>query len=112
MVGLDPSNCDVVIGIICHQLGPAPEELVRDRWIWAELPGCALGYYLPARAWAADRGHCERTFEAVVGLCASDSRWNAGGVNVEVMPDFSGDGRAEREGRMRYAMAPERLTLP
>ena len=31
---------------------------------------------------------------------------------MEEMPDFSGDGRAVREGQLRFAMAPERLTLP
>lgn len=45
-------------------------------------------------------------------LCSTNSRFNAGGINVEEMPDFSGDGQAITEGELRYAMAPERLTLP
>ena len=43
--------------------------------------------------------------------CSTDSRFNAGVVNVRDLPDFSGDGRAVEEGKLRYAMAPERLTL-
>lgn len=85
---------------------------MRDKWIWTELPGCSLGYYLPEDAPVPWRGQCERTFESILELCSTDSRFNAGGINVEEMPDFSGDGRAVREGQLRFAMAPERLTLP
>ncbi len=57
-------------------------------------------------------GTCYQAFDQIVYMCASESRFNAGGINVAEMPDFGGQGRAEIEGRMRYAMAPERLTLP
>ncbi len=61
---------------------------------------------------APSLGTCMHEFEKIVNVCATDSRFNAGGINVVEMPDFGGQGRAEIEGRMRYAMAPERLTLP
>ncbi|CAD6590110.1 MAG: hypothetical protein ASARMPRED_004570 [Alectoria sarmentosa] len=113
MLGLNPTNCEIALPIICNRLTqPRPERLLRDKWIWTELPGCSLGYYLPEDAPVPWRGQCERTFESILELCSMDSRFNAGGINVEEMPDFSGDGRAVREGRLRFAMAPERLTLP
>ena len=85
---------------------------MRDKWIWTELPGCALGYSLPDRVPVPALGECVRVFEDIVELCARDSRFNVGGFNVAEMPDFSGQGHAYMEGEMMYAMAPERLTLP
>ena len=51
-------------------------------------------------------------FASLVEKCALNSRYNAGGINVAEMPNFSGPGRAETEGLIRYAFAAERLTLP
>ena len=56
-------------------------------------------------------GQCLGTFAAILEECSTDSRWNAGGINVREMPSFGGDGRAVEGGKLRYAMAPERLTL-
>ncbi|KAL9065291.1 MAG: hypothetical protein Q9161_008320 [Pseudevernia consocians] len=113
MIGLNPTNCDIAIGIICHRLtGPRPTQLVRDKWIWAELPSCSLGYYLPEDAYIPYLGQCQKRFEEIVELCSTDSRFNAGGMNVREMPDFSGDGEGIVEEGVRFAMAPERLTLP
>lgn len=112
MVGLNPTNCEICTQIICIKLTqPRPEQLRRDKWIWAELEGCSLGYYLPDEALVPSSGQCTGTFEAIVQTCSTDSRFNAGVVNVRDLPDFSGDGRAVEEGKLRYAMAPERLTL-
>lgn len=113
MVGLNPTMCHVALQIICNRLtGPRPEQLVRDKWIWTELVGCSLGYYLPHWATVPFLGQCERSYSEILELCATDSRFNAGGINVLEMPDFSGDGQGVMEGLVRYAMAPERLTLP
>lgn len=113
MVGLNPTNCKICIPIVCKKLtSPHPEQLIRDKWFWAELPGCSLGYYLPEEALVPSAGQCERTFAAIVEPCSTNSRFNAGGINVEEMPDFSGDGSVVVERRLRYVMAPERLTLP
>lgn len=57
-------------------------------------------------------GPCIGAFEMIVEMCARDSRFNAGVINVAILPDFSGQGEPEVEGQMRYIMAPERLTLP
>lgn len=113
MLGLNPSNCEIAVPIICKRLTHAPvEQLRRDVWIWTELPGCSLGYYLPEEAHVPYEGPCNRIFEWMVELCSTDSKFNAGGINVLELPDFSGPGSAVREENMRYAMAPERLTLP
>lgn len=85
---------------------------MREKWIWTELPGCSLGYYLPDEAVVPYKGQCLHAFNEMVELCSTNSRFNAGEINVGVMPDFSGDGHAITEGQLRYAMAPERLTLP
>ena len=53
----------------------------------------------------------EYIFDAIVQLCATNSRFNAGSINVEHMPDFSGDGLPHTQGYPRYVMAAERLTL-
>ena len=84
----------------------------RDTWVWTELPGCALGYYLPDKAWKPRPRTCAGDLEYIVDMCSTDLRFNAGGLNVAEMPSFSGQGRAETEGAVMYAMAPERLTLP
>lgn len=113
MLGLNPSNCDLALPIACGKLTDTPAaRLVHDKWIWTELPGCSLGYYLPDEAAPPFLFQCEGALGAVVELCATNSRFNAGEVNVETMPDFGGDGTAVVEGAVRYVMAPERLTLP
>ena len=113
MLGLNPTNCEILILIICTRITSRPPgQLVRDKWIWSELPGCALGYYLPDQVAVPHIGECGRLFDDIVELCSRDSRFNAGGFNVAEMPDFSQQGHAYREGELMYAMAPERLTLP
>ena len=71
-----------------------------------------MGYYLPREGEVPTLRLCEMVFEEIWNLCATNSRFNAGTTNVQVVPGFSGDGEAMREGEMRYMMAPERLTLP
>lgn len=54
---------------------------------------------------------CEiEIFGGIWRKCAQDSRWNAGGVNVGVVPWEGGPGTGVEEGEMRYLMAPTRLT--
>lgn len=109
MAGLNPTNCDAAIPMLCRSLRePSP----RDAWIWTELPGCALGVYLPDKAWKPHTRACHGDLGFIVDKCSRDSRFNAGGLNVAEMPSFGGPGRAETEGAVMYAMAPRRLTLP
>lgn len=111
--GLNPSMCELATQMACNKLENTPhDDLIRHKWIWTdELPGCALGLYLqqwPARPHAAV---CERMFHGIIEECSIDSRFNAGTINVEVLPDWGHDGQPDwAEGTM-WIMAPERLTL-
>lgn len=71
-----------------------------------------MGYYLPETTAVPDLHECNRTLEGVMELCATNSSFNGGGVNVGVLPDFGSDGEAGvgGEGEVRWLMAPERLT--
>ena len=113
MVGLKPTDCEAVMSTLCQRLAFwEPDQLRRDVWLWTELPGCALGYYLPTITIPPSWGQCHNAFQQIVELCSTDSKYNAGSLNVAEMPDFSGSGRPITEGETMWAMAPERLTLP
>ena len=85
---------------------------MRDKWIWRELPECALAYYLPPNAVVPTEYKCRTLiFGSLFEKCAVDSRYNAGSINVAELPDFSGDGRAIVQYEQRFLMAPERLTF-
>jgi len=115
-IGLNPTMCEAAVPIACGKLNfPQPERLVRDKWIWIEMPGCALGYYLPAEPMPGripSKAQCEENiFGAIVEKCGTNSRFNAGNINVDDMPSFSGDGLPLTPGYPRYVMAAERMTL-
>ena len=114
LVGLDPTNCDVAAQVACSKLtGSLPEALIiREKWIWTdEFPGCAIGYYLQVSHAVPSRSLCKRTFEDIIGECATNSSVNSGSVNVLEMPDWGQDGRPISERYAMWIMAPERLTL-
>lgn len=47
-IALDPTYCLPAISTICRELiEQGFSGLVRDEWIWVEMPGCALGYFIP-----------------------------------------------------------------
>lgn len=113
--GLYPTHCQQSIGNACTILTapylPPPLPL-RDQWVWSEpLRGCSLGWFLPAMAHAPLRRRCVAVFEAIVDGCATRSEFNAGSVNVGVLPSLAGgDGTAIVPAAVRYVMAPRRLT--
>ncbi len=107
--GLSPSNCDIATEILCVQLGyHLPEN--QDKWIWVEQPGCAVAVWEPHDA-DQQRYSCPQIFTWIIEKCIYDSRFNAGSVNVLVMPDFAQGGMAWSEQKVRYLVAAERLTL-
>ena len=68
---------------------------------------------MPRWLWECD----DLVFDSIRIKCAvggggeGERRFNAGSVNVEVLPGGSeGDGTAVEEGMGRWIMAPERLT--
>ena len=93
LAGLNPSNCDIVAEITCQRLVNVPREhLVQETWIWSELEGCAMGYYLPDGARVPNRHTCEGVImKEITEKCARDSRFNAGSINVERLPNFADD---------------------
>ena len=84
----------------------------RDKWVWEVVSGCALGFYLPQEAPVPTLWECENIiFDKMRLGCANDWRYNAGGINIFELPDFSQDGSAMVEDQGMFMMAPERLTL-
>lgn len=111
---LSTTKCAFLADDVCSDLalhGPR----AHSTWVWAQIHGCALGYYLPVGAIPPWRSTCEDgIFGAIREKCAGDpaGRKNAGSVNVGRMPDAAGDdGTALWEGMGRYLLAPERLTV-
>ena len=111
MSTLSNIKCSFLADDFCSDLAsPGPKP--RDRWVWAEISGCALGYYFPQEAILPTHFTCEHMiFGAIRGQCARDPEYNAGAINVGQLPDFSGDGTELFPYQGRYLMAPERLTL-
>lgn len=96
---------------MCEKLVSRGPE-AHDKWIWEETSGCALGYYIPEGGNKPNMWQCEeRIFGEMRRQCASNWIYNAGGINVLDLPDFSSDGTAVLEDVARFMMATERLTL-
>ena len=83
----------------------------RDIWVWSQISGCALGYYIPDNAILPTKFTCEYLiFEKIRTMCGTDARYNAGSINVEQLPSSSEDGTALVPGAGRYLMARESFT--
>lgn len=112
MTGLKPTVCENIVPIHCRRMDALPVEVItRNKWVWTEEEGCAMGWYFSRAARLPTFGACEAIHEGMVARCATNSNFNAGMVNVEVLPDFGQDGKALAEDRGMFVMAPERLTL-
>lgn len=113
MRALSNTKCAFLADDVCSDLalhGPR----AHSTWIWSQVSGCALAYYLPPDAIRPWRSTCEDgIFGAIRRDCAADPAKNAGSVNVGRLPGFGGgdDGTAVWEVMGRYLVAPERLTL-
>lgn len=58
----------------------------------------------------ATSAECEvGIFLELVEKCAYDSRYNAGSINMAVLPTRESQGRPETEGTLMYAMGPQPL---
>ena len=111
MSTLSNLKCSFLAEDFCTELAsPVPKP--RDKWVWAEISGCALGYYFPHEAILPTHFTCESViFGMIRRECATDPQYNAGSINVGQLPDFSQDGSELFPYQGRYLMAPERLTL-
>lgn len=72
-----------------------------------------MGYYLPEGTEVPLPGECEvEVYGSIYQACAENSRWNAGAINVEVVPskETAGTSGGLGDDWPRYMMAPARLT--
>ena len=110
---LNPSHCLDAIPIICSKLTQTPpSHLMRREWIWVELPGCSLGYYLPETSGGVIPSveECKRDiYGLIIERCGFKSHYNVGSINVAQLPKEDRPGLPMTEGYLRYVMAPERL---
>ena len=108
---LSSAKCAFIADDVCEKLvSEGPEA--HDKWIWWEVSGCALGYYIPNGGARPNLSQCEITiFGQLRHQCASNWIYNGGGINVLELPDFNSDGSAVLDDTARFMMAPERLTL-
>jgi hypothetical protein len=112
MTGLKPTVCENIVSIHCRIMDEIPVEVIgRNKWIWTEEPGCAMGWYFPRHARLPTLGSCEAIHEGMVERCARDSSFNGAAVNVAELPNFGDDGKVLSEDRGMFIMAPERMTL-
>lgn len=106
---INPAACDSIIDTICDSISdPDPS---RARWVWATIPGCALGYYIPG--WAPTSrlptfSQCKGlVFKQMIGSCAVRPPREMAVMNVKILPDNTHTGTPVREGWPRYIMAAE-----
>ena len=111
VVGLDPTNCATAANVLCESLIPEV-SVPREKWVWVDLVGCSVGYYVQNYAIEPEMESCKfDVFREMRAKCAYNSSVNAGTLNVAVLPDFSQNGTAIWKHSAMYMMAPERQTL-
>ncbi len=111
--------CTQAIPIACSKLTDyAPRWLVKDRWIWTNLPGCSLAHYIPMVVKPGSiptRQECvSQVYGSLVQKCVVESHsWNLGKINVLTPPYPRGAGSAFFQDRPRYLVSPRQLdTIP
>ena len=106
---IHPAACDSIMDMICDSIS-APDPH-RARWVWASVPGCALGYYIPD--WSPIRrlptfSQCKSlVFRQMILSCAARPPREMAVINVRILPDNTHTGAPMREGWPRYIMAEE-----
>lgn len=96
---IDPAACDSIIDTICDSIS-APDPY-RGKWIWATVPGCALGYYMTS--WGRSSrlptiSQCkDRVFRPMIRSCAALPPRERAVMNVKILPDNTHIGTAVRE---------------
>ncbi|KAI4122119.1 MAG: hypothetical protein LQ338_005988 [Usnochroma carphineum] len=110
--GLNPTVCEDLAHAICPAMPfIVPARAERNEWVWKERSGCAIGIYFHPEAAVPTEEECAATLNEVLERCSRDSRFNAGSVNIRVLPDFAHDGETIVETEAAWIMAPWRLTL-
>ena len=108
--------CTEAIPIACSNLTFfEPEYPLRDRWIWTNLPGCSLAFFVPMAAeWdiLPTKQQCEvHVFGFLVELCVPSNVWNLGKINVFSPPTPGDPGRAWVQNHPRYLISPKQLDI-
>ena len=108
--------CTTAIPIACSKLtNYRPGLLVRDRWIWTNLPGCSLAFYVPMQVLRANvptLQECEeQIFGHLVQQCVQPALWNLGTINVFSPPTPSNPGSAFLWSYPRYLVSPKQLDI-
>lgn len=106
--------CTEAIPIACSKLTYFnPELLVKDKWIWTNLPGCSLAYYIPlpvALRNIPTKQECEvQIFGYLVQKCVPSGSWNLGLINVLDPPTPSNPGSAFLWSYPRYLVSSKQL---
>ena len=107
-------SCVTAIPIACAKLTTfAPEYLLRDKWIWTNLPGCSLAYFVPMAADSRSiptKQDCEANiYGYMVETCVPSNWINLGTINVASPPTPSGAGRAWLQDYPRFLISPKEL---
>ena len=109
-------SCTLAIPIACSKITYAtPRYLVKDRWIWTNLPGCSLAYYLPMAAppvFIPTKQECEvQIYEYLVQKCVGSPLVNLGTINVLSPPSPRGPGMPFNKDLPRYLVSPKQLDI-
>ena len=71
-----------------------------------------MGWYFSSLARIPRWRDCEGAiYGGIIERCATNSEFNGGAVNVEVLPSFGTDGEPTLKEEGMYIMAPGRMTL-
>jgi hypothetical protein len=108
--------CAPLIGTLCSN-----QWQNLGKWTWLTAPGCALGSFLPPKAFEGSapgpkRDACENLIYAsmVDGCQYAGAPWNLAGVNVKVFPSdgpAGTSGEAVNVGYGSYVVAGRQLRL-
>ena len=106
--------CTEAIPIACSNLTQfEPQYPFRDRWIWTNLPGCSLAFFVPMAAESGvlpTKQQCEvLIFGFLVETCVPSNVWNLGKINVFSPPTPGDSGRAWVQDYPRYLISPKQL---
>ncbi|KAL6715378.1 hypothetical protein ACLMJK_007644 [Lecanora helva] len=111
-----PHSCYWVAESFCVYLqGITPAEVLRNKWYWIEVEGCAAGFYLAPNSFKPRELGCRMIVEKFIEDCAQQTEpapfHNVGSNNAEKLPDFSQNSKAEDPEQAMIVLASERLTL-
>lgn len=84
----------------------------QDKWLWmtGHGYGCTAGYWYPkGLQMKYNQTECVKTFNAIQAKCpdGSGGKFNAGSMNVAVLPDGESTGQAVDSGKISWILTPD-----